>query len=289
MALAQPVILCVALLTVVMNAQEFNYQLSQPRRIDVMVLASAEGQCPPSEMRKEVHNNTTQNVRRILTGRKEWRSVAFINMTNSSSNCPPGLVLTSYSKRACQPASNSGGCSSTTFNVEGSEYSRVYGRIIGYQVGSTSAFAVFYSATPIIDRQYVEGVSLTHGTHGERQHIWTFAAGIGEGSQGAYGWGYQQCPCDSTSATAPPSFLGNDYFCESGVKSGYQRYNTLYQNPLWDGQGCTSASTCCQFNDPPWFTKELPSPTNNNIEMRVCLGEWGYETILLELIELYVM
>ena len=33
-----------------------------------------------------------------------------------------------------------------------------------------------------IDSYYVEGVSLTHGGAGRRQHIWTFAAGLSEGT-----------------------------------------------------------------------------------------------------------
>ena len=34
-------------------------------------------------------------------GTPGWRRVAFINMTDTSYNCPTGLNLTSYSKRTC--------------------------------------------------------------------------------------------------------------------------------------------------------------------------------------------
>ena len=50
------------------------------------------------------------------------------------------------------------------------------GRIRGYQFGGTVAF--YY--TQGIDGYYVDGVSLTHGGAGSRQHIWTFAAGATE-------------------------------------------------------------------------------------------------------------
>ncbi len=36
---------------------------------------------------------------------------------------------------------------------------------------------------------------------------------------------------------------------------------------LWDSQG---TSTCCEFKKPPWFCKELPQSTTDNIELRLC-------------------
>ena len=44
-----------------------------------------------------------------------WRQVAFINMTDTSYDCPTGLRLTTYSKRTCGALlTTAGGCSSTT-------------------------------------------------------------------------------------------------------------------------------------------------------------------------------
>ena len=58
-------------------------------------------------------------------------------------------------------------------------YSRVCGRIRGYQFGSTSAFC--HGLSQDIDGYYVGGISLTHrGGVRRRQHIWTFAAGLTE-------------------------------------------------------------------------------------------------------------
>ena len=50
----------------------------------------------------------------------------------------------------------------------------------------------------------------------------------------------------------------------------------------------------CSFNNPPWFCKELPQPTTDNIEVRVC-GDEGIigdpnvynEDTPVSLIELY--
>ena len=213
-------------------------------------------------------------------------------MTNTSHNCPQGLSLTSYAKRTCGRADQTIGCYSTTFSTEGFEYDNVCGRIIGYQYGATSAFAPHNNTQrqTSIDGFYVDGVSLTHGATGQQEHVWTFAAGIseevivGSPSQG------QHCPCDGETRSSPPSFVGNDYFCESGLHSPFSPgVFVLYSNdPLWDGQGCSSTSTCCQFNNPPWFTKQLSSVTTDNIELRICCNTFGGEDIPLELIELYV-
>ena len=47
--------------------------------------------------------------------------------------------------------------------------------------------------------------------------------------------------------------------------------------------------TCCSFNTPPWFTKQLPSPTDDPIELRNC-GDQGQgdENIGTQLLEVYV-
>ena len=214
-----------------------------------------------------------------------WRRVAFINMTDTSYNCPTGLNLTSYSKRTCGRSHTTGGrCSSTTFSVGGLPYSRVCGRIRGYQFGATNAF---YYYTQGIDSFYVDGVSLTHGGAGRRQHIWTFATGATEVSTSVPS---SDCPCDTGNYDRVPAFVGNDYFCESGLHSAWNFQYVLYPSDvLWDGQDCTSTSTCCQLNNPPWFTKNLPNATTDDIELRICTNyEPSVEDIPLELIELYV-
>ena len=85
-----------------------------------------------------------------------------------------------------------------------------------------------------------------------------------------------------------PSFIGQDYFCETG--STYQARNQFYHaDPLWDGSGCGSTSSCCGFNNPPWFCKQLPQPTTDDIEMRVCVDQHtGDEDVALESVEIYV-
>jgi len=116
-----------------------------------------------------------------------------------------------------------------------------------------------------VDGNYVEGVSITHGH--PRRHIWTFAAATDEAHPDG-----NRCPCSMTDTTytgVVPPFLGNDYFCDSAVHNSWQE--RLYPNdPLWDGRGCGPTISCCSFNSPPWFCKELPQPTTDDIEVRVC-------------------
>ena len=221
-------------------------------------------------------------------GTPGWRRVAFINMTDTSYNCPTGLNLTSYSKRTCGRSHTTwGGCSSITFIVGGRPYSCVCGRMTGYQFGAGSAF---WQYTQGINSYYVDGVSLTHGGAGSRQHIWTFAAGATEVNQGSNV--PEDCPCDSSRYDLVPSFVGNNYFCESGLHSAWRYSASVRFYPddvLWDGEDCTSTSTCCQLNNPPWFTKNLPSATTDDIELRLCTSDIPeHDDVPIELIELYV-
>ena len=52
---------------------------------------------------------------------------------------------------------------------------------------------------------------------------------------------------------------------------------------------CEGGGTWCQLNDPPWFTKTLPIPTNDSIELLLCMvDDSSVADVALELLELYV-
>ena len=79
------------------------------------------------------------------------------------------------------------------------------------------------------------------------------------------------CPCFQSSTTSPPSVVGNDYFCDTAVWGSSTAEGVFHpDDPLWNGQGCASISNCCEFNNPPWFCKQLPQSTTDNIEFRLC-------------------
>ena len=229
----------------------------------------------------------------IQCGGGQWKRVVYLNMTNTSHVCPSGLNHTSYSMRTCGRA-NSGyfSCSSTTFSVGGSQYSRVCGRAQAYRFGQNYAFLGYHVRSQGIDGQYVDGLSLTHGASGSRQHIWTFASGLFTGSRSSSHPRFR-CPCDNGNTTYhSPPFVGNDYFCESTQTESNWSVSPFHFYPnatLWDGHVCEGGGTCCQFNNPPWFTKNLATPTTDGIELQLCLYELSrHSDVALELLQLYV-
>ena len=222
-------------------------------------------------------------------GEHGWRRVAYVDMTNPHATCPSGWKLTGYSKRTCGRVNNgSRTCSSATFPVNGGEYSRICGRIRGYQWGSPDAFDAYNIRSKVtIDDAYVDGVSVTHGT--PRNHIWTFAAGVSE----VFFRRITACPCDANITIRIPPYVGEHYFCESGLSQPWtwaaSQY-TLYSNDtLWDGKDCAATSKCCAQNNPPYFMRNLANSTTDDIEARICLSEGlTNENIAIELVELYV-
>ena len=83
--------------------------------------------------------------------------------------------------------------------------------------------------------------------------------------------------------------MGNDYFCDTAGATAPTTQTFYNSDPLWDGAGCGTQNSCCSFNSPPWFYKQLPQTTTDDIEMRVCRDEGrDNEDIAVEIVELYV-
>ena len=107
-----------------------------------------------------------------------WTRVAYLNMTDPSQQCPWTLqTRSSEPRRLCGRGSSGASCDSVTYSTFGMNYRHVCGRVIAYQHRTTDAFHFFGQVPQTIEGYYVDGVSLTHGSPGSRQHIWTFAAG----------------------------------------------------------------------------------------------------------------
>ena len=250
-----------------------------------------------SELEHNVPTNVTKELKKTADyvlehvtlyecgGTGGWRRVVYLNMTDPNTNCPSGWNLTTYSKRTCGKFSTSRlSCDSVFFPVSGGEYTSVCGSIRAYQYSGTDGFEAYHDGeVTTIEGAYVAGVSLTHGS--PRQHIWTFAAGSFEDRPTRD----DACPCDASISITIPPFVGGDYFCESGISSGLA-YSIFFSNdPLWDGKGCSNSSSCCSFNNPPYFTKQLSSPTSDPIEARLCqLDANQGDDSPVEFMELYV-
>ena len=173
---------------------------------------------------------------------------------------------------------------SSSLSVEDHTVRCVVGSELAYQWGLPNAFIGYNNYGHTIDSAYVSGVAVMYGS--PRQHIWTFAVGSHENNNPS---SRSSCPCD------PPgdpvlSFIGIDYFCESGYVYDSGTATTLHSNDiLWDGRDCHSTSTCCSLHNPPYFTKNLNQTTTDDLELRMCLWNSGNsDNIAVELVELYV-
>ena len=229
----------------------------------------------------EEHKNKTKPLLHGCGSTGGWRRVVYLDLTDPNTCCPSGWSLTTYSKRTCGKVNTSTlSCDSALFPVSEGHNTSVCGSIRAYQYGQTDAFEAYHDGrATTIEGAYVSGVSLTHGS--PRQHIWTFAAGSSEDRSTRD----DACPCDASINITIPPFVGGDYFCESGVNSS-STIGFHPDDPLWDGEGCSSSSSCCSFNNPPYFTKQLPSPTSDPIEARLCRLDSAESS--LEFMELYV-
>jgi len=205
-----------------------------------------------------------------------WARIAYLNTTDTSQLCPGSWTLITTPRRLCGRTTNTAGCDSVTFPSSGIRYTHVCGRVIGYQYGHPDGGLIGN-----IDHHYLDGVSITHGAPGYRQHIWSFSGAVYP----------NRCPCSSGSNV--PSFIGEDYFCETGNDNNGNFGSMLFaDDPLWDGQNCGPNAACeCINNNPPWFCKRLPQATTDDIEVRIC-GNDGevpiQEDTPVELIELYI-
>ena len=197
-----------------------------------------------------------------------WTRLAYLDMSDSTQNCPSGFKLYNVTGvRACGRPGSSASCVSVQFPSNGISYSQVCGRVVGYQYHSTNAFdRSLGSDNDNLNSYYVDGVSITRGS--PRQHIWTFAAGITGSSLNDPSY---ICPCINGSTESVPSFVGSHYYCESGNNNTNFDSILYTSDPLWDGQRCDSLEApCCTAPNLPWFHRVYGTTTTDYLELRVC-------------------
>ena len=235
-----------------------------------------------------VRNNTLSIISGLkavpLCGDGLWYRVAYLNMNDSTQECPSNWMEINTPVRTCgRPPSTEASCSGEYFSTGYLQYSKVCGRVIGYQDGSTDAFA---TSMDNINCPYVDGVSVTHGM--PRTHIWTFAVGASEATVANH---ITNCPCANPAGNIapPPSFVDDDYFCESGNQGkGSGSGSGGIDDPIWDGENC-EGECCSDGKSPPWFSVTLPNPTSDDIEVRICADEGTQnEDTTIQLLEIYI-
>ena len=238
-----------------------------------------------------VYCDMTRSCGNITGG---WMRVASLDWSSESLPCPNEFRERNDSDiRTCGINFINGSCSSLIFETYSTLYSRVCGKINAYQVGTPDAFSTTHGrySRITIDSNYVDGVSLTHGNN-SRRHIWTFVTAHDDNISVRADFVSSTCRCvkpGDIRIFPSPSFVGMDYFCDTGSRNRSHVGQFYPDDPLWDGAGCASNSTCCSFNNPPWFNKQLPSATTDDIEMRVCRDEGrNNEDIAISNVEIYV-
>ena len=214
-------------------------------------------------------------------GQRGWTRVVYVNMSQPNAICPQGLPQRSVNGLPYCGWFSGTGCASALLNIT-INYNQVCGRVAGYQENLPGAFR--YGTNINIDQFYFVGLAIMYGR--PRKHIWTYTASYDYNLNDIY-----TCPCNSGSTNQVPSFVGNDYYCESGNNgpSGGCTSRLYSEDVLWDGKQCGDIeSSCCTHPNMPWFIKTLSETTSDDIELRACGSDscWGIAPIFL--IELYV-
>ncbi len=226
-------------------------------------------ECPPENVlskhreiiKEDISSAINQVINPILSNRygdvpcscggPGWKKVASLNMSDPNQNCPSSWNLRTDTVRGCGGFSSADSVNYGT--PGGSSYNKVCGRIIAYQFGTPEAFYPISQGLHLtLDCAYIGGVSVTHGRPGFRQHIWSFVAAMTDKNITD---SRVVCPCTLTDQQWPYQvypFVENNYFCETGRHTyDHNHYIVFDDDPLWDGKGCPSHSSCCRFNNPP--------------------------------------
>ena len=203
---------------------------------------------------------------------------------SAGSDCPSGWrKVTQLSVNFCRVVSDASNTySSATFSTNGTSYQKVCGKIRG-QKGTSGSFWAYHNANQkTIDSLYVSGVSITYGS--SRQHIWTYSGGKYDNKKAEQ----SNCPCAVGGGPAPPLFVGDHYYCESGAADTVQSADYFFNDPHWDGPGCITSS-CCEDSIQPWFYHDLNTSTTDDIEVRILkVNAFNVGAILIDQLELYI-
>ena len=240
--------------------------------------------CPPERHLDAVRSQLTNKVSDALASscgdsRQGWKRIAFLNMTDADQTCPDAWSLYQVgSVRACGRQEGEASCDSVFYQIESYAYTKVCGRVTGYQYASPDAG--HHDNYESINEPYLDGVSIMYGD--PRQHIWSFY-----GSIDSYGC----CGSDHANNLESLGFIGNNSFCDTGNPSNAPWGNAHFtDHPLWDGiNRCAGSTTCCAPHPGPWFTTSLTLPSIYDIELRICGDEHTHnEDTPITLIEIYV-
>ena len=196
-----------------------------------------------------------------------WMRIADLDMSRGD-DCPSGWRKITSPIPACRPPNNNSGCYSTNFSTLGIPYSKVCGMAVGYRRGNSYGF----DAARSINGPYVDGISITSGN--PKKHIWTYATEV------KYDYGHAHNPRSVLPDRSPPSFVHENYYCDSGFTSGL----------LWSGKFCYKDDNCCSDLGMPWFYRQIPLTISDDIETRICYKNSRFDgkNLVIRELQLYV-
>ena len=223
-----------------------------------------------------------------------WMRIANLD-TSKGDDCPSGWVkIITPSPEAlevCRGSNDNAGCYQVVYPTHGLNYSRICGMSKGYQKGTPDAFVAFelFNKRTTINQAYVDGLSIVIDDNTPK-HVWSY--GVGNKNNDV------NCPCsvtlndngDNLSGLEPQEFVKGNYYCESGNPQRTLEHDTYFTaDPLWDGEGCSGTSHCCNEPGMPWFSRQFPTAVRGDIGTSICRDQrFSDEGILIEQLQLYV-
>ena len=145
-----------------------------------------------------------------------WMRIADVNKGDT---CPGGW--TRY--RSYCIGGSAAGYYSAHFSTNSTSYSKVCGKVLGYEKGSMDGFYPFArshgkypdeyipaTVSQSLDGVYVDEISITTGN--PCKHVWTYAIGLRD-NNGSVHTPFN-CPCAKYPGPDPPPYVGNHYYCE---------------------------------------------------------------------------
>ena len=166
--------------------------------------------------------------------------------------------------QGCHKANFSDGCAIKSFEVGSMNYTKVRGRLVAHQKGTTNAFCCGRDEISIFTA--------------DNRHIWAYTVGLTNISANCTDQGFNLTLslCPALNGPAAPPEYGSRWYCESQNEQACNADGTsFFSQPL--------------FSSRPSFEVDLNVTTNQNLEVRVCLSsDADNEDIFFDKLELYV-
>jgi len=215
-------------------------------------------------------------MERTICGEKGWEKFYYLNLAeNRNQDCPDNFVKTTYKtsdkrdKLFCEKAASVDNCTKAYFPLQERQYYEVCAKVSGYQYGTPSAFYPF----DVEDAEFfLDGIQFMYGK--KEHHLWSYVVGahrdINKENKTPKNL-RELCPDVSPKYNwIIPYYLGNNYYCDSGLYE-YKDTTTLhYENRLWEGKNCEYPNSSCKRSGQPWFYTKLPNNMEDYIEIRSC-------------------